>query len=181
MMDGHHDAFLTAKLVFAGPVGAGKSTAIASLAESPPVSTEMPLLDPVSPGKTTTTVALDFATAILDDGTPLFLYGLPGQDHFEFMRGIVLEGAVGALVMLDAREQTIAATCIGWIDAIGAIDRELPLAFGVTHSDVAPGFSLHEVRMAMRERGLAVPVFSVDARDREHMAHLVRALLISLE
>jgi len=175
------DAFLTAKLVFAGPVGAGKSTAIATLAESPPVSTEMPLLDAVSGDKTTTTVALDFATSVLDDGTPLFLYGLPGQDHFEFMRGIVMEGAVGALIMLDARAADIATTCIGWIDALSAIDKQLPVAFGVTHSDLAPEFSLHPVRMAMRERGLAVPVFTVDARDRGHMAHLVRALLTSLE
>lgn len=175
------EAIAIAKLVFAGSVGAGKSTAIASLAESPPVSTEMPMLEGASGNKTTTTVALDFATAILDDGTPLFLYGLPGQDHFEFMRGIVLEGAVGAVIMLDGRSPDIAALCIGWIDAIGNIDRQLPLAFGVTHTELHPSFSLQPVRAAMRERGLAVPVFTVDARNRAQMVHLVRALLLGLE
>lgn len=176
------DGLAIAKLVFAGSVGAGKSTAIATLAETPPVSTEMPMLDatPAS-NKTTTTVALDFATAILDDGTPLFLYGLPGQDHFDFMRGIVLEGAVGALVMVDARVPDMGGLCTGWIDSIHAIDPQLPLAFGVTHSELAPDFSLHDVRSAMRARGLAVPVFTVDARNREQMSHLVRALLMGLE
>jgi signal recognition particle receptor subunit beta len=175
------DYLVIAKLVFAGPVGAGKSTAIATLAETAPVSTEMPLLESASGDKTTTTVALDFATAILDDGTPLFLYGLPGQDHFDFMREIVLEGAVAALVMLDGRSSDISQLCMGWIDAIHAIDRQLPLAFGVTHTELNSAFTLKPLRVAMRARGLAVPVFTVDARDRGEMMHLVRAVLVGLE
>ena len=31
------------KLVFVGPMGAGKTTAITSIADSPPISTDMPI------------------------------------------------------------------------------------------------------------------------------------------
>ena len=169
------------KIVLAGPVGAGKSTAITSLADTPPVSTEMPLTDGRQGNKTTTTVALDFATAILDDGTPLFLYGLPGQDHFSFMRPIVLEGALGALVMLDGRAADVACHCTEWISSIRSIAPGLPMAFGVTHTDMVPGFSIEGVRQAIREFGISVPIFCVDARSRSQMTHLLRAMLVSVE
>lgn len=76
----------TIKLVLAGPVGAGKTTAIRSIADSDPISTEMPLTTGALGDKTTTTVAFDFATIVLDDGTPVMVYGLPGQEHYAFMR-----------------------------------------------------------------------------------------------
>ena len=170
-----------AKLVLAGPVGSGKSTAIASLADTAPVSTEMPLTEGRMGNKTTTTVALDFATAILDDGTPLFLYGLPGQDHFSFMRPIVLEGALGVLVMLDGRDADITSHCAEWIASIRSFEPAMPMAFGVTHTDIAPNFSIEPVRQAIRGCGVSVPVFCVDSRSRSQLAHLLRAMLVSVE
>lgn len=166
-----------AKLVLAGAMGAGKSTAIAALADAPPVSTEMPIVDGIRGSKTTTTVALDFATAMLEDGTPLFLYGLPGQDHLSFMRPIVLEGALGALMMLDGRDPDLPATCQEWLDSLHDHDPALPLAIGITHTDLVGDFSLEPLRALLHERRVRVPAFTVDARDRAQMAHLVRALL----
>lgn len=168
-----------AKLVLAGAMGAGKSTAIASLADAPPVSTEMPMTDGARGAKTTTTVALDFATALLDDGTPLFLYGMPGQDHLSFMRPIVLEGALGVLLMLDGRDPDLPDTCAGWIDSVHGFDATLPLAVGVTHTDLVSDFSLEPLRSLLSERALHVPAFTVDARDRAQMAQLARSLLAS--
>jgi len=101
----------TAKLVFAGAVGAGKTTAIRSIADGAPVSTDVPMTDGAHGDKTTTTVALDFSEVILDDGTPLLVYGLPGQDHFSFMRPIVIKSAIGVIVLLDARDTEIGNRC----------------------------------------------------------------------
>lgn len=166
-----------AKLVFAGSMGAGKTTAISVLADSPPVSTEMPITDAQGGAKTTTTVALDFATTILDDGTPLFLYGLPGQDHFAFMRPIVLEGAIGALILLDGRDQALTEACLEWIRSIHESDPALPIAIGITHTDVSADFSIETIRKLLRAEKRRTPVFTVDARSKEQMVHLVRALL----
>lgn len=168
------------KFVLAGPVGAGKTTTIRSLADCEPVSTEMPLVDGPMGDKTTTTVALDFAPVILDDGTPLFLYGLPGQVHFSHMREIVLKGAVGVILLLDAQGD-IVEDCTHWLTSIREIDAEAPVVVGITKSEVTPDFRMSQVREAIEQCGMPVPAFTFDARDREQAAHLVRALLVSIE
>lgn len=170
----------TIKLVLAGPVGAGKSTTIRSLADTAPVSTEMPMFDGPMGDKTTTTVALDFAPVILSDGTPLFLYGLPGQEHFSHMREIVLKGAVGILLLLSATGDP-AADCNEWIRAIREVDDEVPIVVGITKSDVAPLFDMDALRKTIAQHDTLIPVFTLDARDRAQASHLVRALLVSIE
>ncbi len=167
------------KLVLAGPVGAGKTTTIRSIAQRDPISTEMPLTTGAIGDKTTTTVAMDFASIVLEDGTPLMVYGLPGQDHYAFMRPILLAGALGVLVLLNATDPDLEAQCNTWLDAVLAVDPGMAMVIGITHSERCPGFSMAPVRAAVRRTGRPVPVFTVDARDREQSLHLVRALLVS--
>lgn len=172
--------FDTVKLVLAGPVGAGKSTALRSLADSEPVSTEMPLLDGPMGDKTTTTVALDFATVWLADETPLFVYGLPGQEHFAFMRHIVLEGAFGVVLVLNAADDDCAEQCAEWLTSLREITPDVGIVIGLTHADQAPDFSMGTIRQLLRARGERLPVFTFDAREREETTQLVRALLVGL-
>lgn len=171
----------TLKLVLAGPVGAGKTTAIRAIADSEPISTEMPMTDVRMGDKTTTTVAFDFASIMLDDGTPLMVYGLPGQEHFSFMRPIVMDGAIGVLLVLNATQGDVGAICEHWLSALYAIDPQLAVVIGITHSERLPGFSMGAVRSAIRRCGRVIPAFTFDARDRAQAMHLVRALLLSAQ
>lgn len=173
----HNEAI---KLVLAGPVGAGKTTAIRSIADGEPISTEMPMTEGASGGKTTTTVAFDFASIALDDGPPLLVYGMPGQDHFAFMRPIIMAGAIGGLVVLSARQADLAAECERWLRVMLDLDPGLAIAIGITHSELVPAFSLAPVRAVVRRMGRPIPAFTFDARDREQSMHLVRALLVSV-
>lgn len=169
------------KLVLAGPVGAGKTTTLRSLADTEPVSTEMPLSDGPMGEKTTTTVALDFATVLLDDGTPLQLFGLPGQEHFAHMRDIVMSGAFGVILLLAGDSPDIADHCGHWIDSIAAIDASLPIVIGITRTDKALAFRMDTVRKVLVARSRPMPVFTVDVRSREQAEHLVRALLLQMD
>jgi signal recognition particle receptor subunit beta len=173
----------TIKLVLAGPVGAGKTTAIRSIADGEPVSTEMPLPDGPIGDKTTTTVALDFATVLLDDGQPLFVYGLPGQEHFAFLRPMMLEGALGVILVLDGACADIAAQCRQWLVSLREIDPALAVVVGITRTDVAASFDLGVVREAVRACGASVPIpiLTFDARDPLQTTQLVRALLLQLD
>ena len=166
------------KFVLAGPVGAGKTTALRSLSDTPPVSTEMPLSDGPMGDKTTTTVALDFAAIMLDDGTPLQLFGLPGQEHFSHMRGIILNGALGTIVLLPGDDPDIATQCAHWVRVIGEIDPDLPLVIGITRTDISPHFRMDHVREALVGHSPPIPVLTIDARDREQAAQLIRVLLL---
>lgn len=175
------DQATTAKLVLAGPVGAGKTTAIRSITDHAPISTEMPISDGAMGEKTTTTVALDFATAVLEDGTPLLVYGMPGQERFSFMRPILLQDAFGVVVVLNGRDDDAADQCSYWLKEVAAIDDGLPMVIGITHTDLAPAFSLAPIREAIRNAGVMVPAFTFDARDKAQTTHLIRALLISMQ
>lgn len=168
------------KLVFAGPMGAGKTTAIRSIADTPPISTEMELSEGATAEKSTTTVAFDFAVVMLDDGTPLHVYGMPGQECFAFMRRILLQGAIGVVLVLDGSLASIGSDCSAWLTSLQESDAPPHMVIGITKTDQAPQFSLAEVRCAIRQSRQVIPVFTFDARDTEQTTHLVRALLVSM-
>lgn len=86
------------KLVVAGPVGAGKTTYIQSLSEIPVVDTDEISTEDI--GKETTTVAMDFGMLTLDS-IPIFLFGTPGQDRFDFMWEVLCEGALGLVLLVS--------------------------------------------------------------------------------
>ncbi len=170
-----------AKLVLAGPMGAGKTTAIRSITDTEPVSTEMPLSEGATENKTTTTVALDFANTLLEDGTPLLVYGMPGQERFAFMRPILLQDAFGVIVVLNACDEDIAEQCEHWLRELSAIDDGLAVVVGITHTDRVPTFSIEPIRTAIRAVGNLVPAFTFDARDKAQTFHLLRALLVEMQ
>lgn len=168
------------KLVFAGPMGAGKTTAIRSIADSAPISTEMELSEGATAEKSTTTVAFDFAVVMLDDDTPLHVYGMPGQEYFAFMRRILLQGAIGVVLVLDGSVANIGSECAAWLASLRENDAPTHVVIGITKTDQAAHFSLTEVRSAIRRSGQLIPIFTFDARDAEQTNHLVRALLVSM-
>ena len=73
------------KIIFTGPVGVGKTTAIAALSDDPPVQTDASASDMTQDRKGHTTVAMDYGVIRLDEHTKVHLYGTPGQERFDFM------------------------------------------------------------------------------------------------
>ncbi len=90
------------KIVFTGCVGAGKSTAIRTISESDPLSTEVKSTEKrILQQKPTTTVVMDYGDFILNNGQKIFLYGTPGQRRFDFMSPILTEGASGLIILIN--------------------------------------------------------------------------------
>ena len=67
------------KIIFTGPVGSGKSTAIQAYSGVAPVITDVRPTDMTLSMKDHTTVAMDYGMIQLDDETRVHLYGTPGQ------------------------------------------------------------------------------------------------------
>jgi signal recognition particle receptor subunit beta len=123
------------KLLFEGPFGAGKTTAIRAISNSAPISTGP------EGEKTTTTVAMDYSFINME-GTTVHVYGMPGQDRLAFMRGILMEGAIGAILLLDAAQPSLNDDLQSWLKSLAALSPGPPIVIGLPKPNLHPPPSL---------------------------------------
>jgi len=172
------------KIIFAGPVGAGKTTAISSVSDIMVVGTEAKASDDVAQRKPNTTVAMDYGILNLDGGGKVHLYGTPGQDRFSFMWEILSEGAMGFVILIDSARPDPLADLDFYINAFRKSISKCKdaVVIGVTRTELNPQVDLldrfNERLAAMK---LNIPVFEVDGRQREDVKQMLLALLTLLD
>lgn len=157
------------KIVVAGGFGVGKTTLVGSVSEILPLTTEAVMTEAsvgvddltATPGKVTTTVAMDFGRVSLDSELILYLFGTPGQHRFWFMWDDLVRGAIGAVVLVDTRRLADAFASIDFFD-----DRQLPYVVAVNTFDGVMHHRLEDVREALTIDE-SVPMLGCDARDKE--------------
>jgi len=171
------------KIIISGPIGAGKSTALAAVSDCAPVTTEAHNSRRADADKATTTVALDYGEVALGDGDVLRLYGTPGQERFDFMRQILARGALGFVILLDAQRADPAADLRGFLADFTRDDHQLPCVVGVTKTDLVDNTDRLMSRLYAELDALhrAAPCFSCDVRERGQVLALLDALLALIE
>lgn len=168
------------KIVFTGPPGAGKTTAIAALSDSAPLRTEVGNTDS-GLDKATTTVGLDFGQVDLGEGLRVRLFGTPGQQRFAFMWRIVASQALGLVILIDNRRPQPLADLAIYLDHFAEVLPSMGAVVGVGRSEERPEPSLDAFADALAARGLALPVIAVDVRRREDVLMLVEAVVAQAE
>lgn len=170
------------KIIFSGTVGAGKSTAIAALSDIVPVSTEAVATDDTAKIKKSTTVAMDYGLLYLPGGEKVMLYGTPGQERFSFMWNILAEGGIGLVLLVNNAAPDPLHNLEKYLLAFKTFIANTAVAIGVTHMDKPSAIGLADYRRKVVEitRQPAPAIFRVDARRREDVAMLVKALLYTL-
>jgi len=169
------------KIIFTGPVGAGKTTAITSLSDVPLVKTDEVASDMTKQRKAETTVAMDYGIMNLSDGEKIHLYGTPGQERFDFMWDILTNGGIGLVLLLDNSRTDPFKDMAFFLKSFGDFIQETGVAIGVTQMDLSTRPTIDDYHQHLQTLNIKVPVFSVDAREKKDVSVLVQALMFSLD
>lgn len=169
------------KIIFGGPVGAGKTTAIAAISDIPVVATEARPSDETARLKATTTVAMDYGILNLDGGAKVHLYGTPGQERFSFMWDILSVGGIGFVLLIDDTRPDPLADLDFYLDSFKGLIANSAVVIGLNRIDTKPHPRLYTFQTHLAKRKLNVPLFEVDPRRREDVKVLLLALLAMLD
>lgn len=170
-------------ILFAGPMGAGKTTAIRALSEIDVVSTEATNTDRSTVDKETTTVALDYGEIAIGPDDKVRLYGVPGQRRFDFMWTIMQERAIGLILLVNADTADPAALAIEHFDEFAELAQRGGIVVGVTRTDLAGTAAVDAIHEALVGRlpGVLIPVFTIDPRNSAHMRMALMTLIANIE
>lgn len=168
------------KIVILGSMGAGKSTLVRTVAGGEVVDTDVENTDAVS-AKLATTVAMDYADMALPNGDRIRLYGSPGQTRFSFIWPILLEGASGAVVLLDASAEDALAEIDQYLDTLLEHAAAVPAVVGLTKLDLAPGDTVQGIAAHVASRARGLPVVPLDAREDAQILMLMDILMTQIE
>lgn len=168
------------KILFTGTMGAGKTTAIGAVSETPPVVTDVLNTDS-SHSKSHTTVGLDFGQLTLPNGDRVRLFGTPGQARFDFLWKILVQNALGLVILVDNSRPDPIADLKVYLDGFAEELKHLPCVIGVGRLPSHPSPGLDEYLDEMARRELVLPVLEVDVRQRADVVLLIDTLLAQLE
>lgn len=167
------------KIVVAGAFGVGKTTFVGSVSEITPLTTEG-VITPASkrvddlsgtPDKLRTTVAMDFGRVTLEAGLVLYLFGAPGQHRFWFMWDYLINGAIGAIVLVDTRRLADSFPAVDYFEHV-----KLPFIVAINGFN---GEFKHEVQDVQEALQISehVPVVKCDARQRASTTQTLTTLV----
>tara|TARA_R110001583_G_scaffold33589_1_gene113470 strand:- start:104 stop:646 length:543 start_codon:yes stop_codon:yes gene_type:complete len=173
------------KIIFSGPVGAGKTTAIQTLSDIDVVATEARATDDVKIIKENTTVAMDYGRINLDEKTTVHLYGTPGQERFNFMWEILAQGALGLVLLIDYSVSSVLEDMDTYLTAFSELTKSNAVVIGLTRGDILNNSNNSipwgDINRKLDENKLSIPIFEVDARNKQDMNTLLEALIISID
>lgn len=168
------------KIIFAGSMGAGKTTSIEALSEKEIVKTDVSNTDREAHSKLLTTVGIDYGQINLPPDIKIGLYGTPGQKRFELIWRIVTVGALGAVILIDASGKEAKNELIFYVKHFEESNVR-NIVVGLTHCDIEGAITIDDCYDILVDHNINFPIFEIDARKREDILLIVESLIASVE
>jgi uncharacterized protein len=170
------------KIIFTGPVGAGKTTAISALSDIPTIMTDEAASDMTKDRKQRTTVAMDYGIMQLGEKERIHLYGTPGQERFDFMWDILTQGGLGLVLLIDNSRNEPFRDLHFFLDVFKAFIKSTAVTIGITRMDEKNSPAIDDYHREVSSLGWPpLPILEVDARVKEDVSLLVQSLLYTLD
>jgi signal recognition particle receptor subunit beta len=124
---------------------------------------------------------MDYGVMNLSGGEKIHLYGTPGQERFDFMWDILINGGIGLILLLDNTRVDPFKDMKFFLESFKDFIGETNVAIGVTQMDLSDKPTIDDYHIQLKELGFNNPIFAVDARVRNDVSLLVQSLLYSLD
>ncbi len=170
------------KLLFIGPVGAGKTSAIRAVCDGHHnLETEAKASDMTGLRKATTTVAMDYGCLTLNESEGVQLYGTPGQARFKFMWELLANDlaadCAGIVFLVDNTRNYPMRDLKYYSQEFAELIARKKVILGVTRSDLRDDPTLLEYQKALLEMGFEASGRFIDARKASSVLPLVEELV----
>lgn len=170
------------QVVFVGPFGVGKTTALRAVSDIPVVNTDVASLEacanPELPDKTDTTTGFDYGEWRFVDGSRVSLIGIPGQERFKVMWDVMLPRSSAIVLWLYGNREGQMAECAKWLEALAERKAIARLAVAVTR---VPDAEAERVLTPYRDMiGCYHPLAPVITADPRSKSDVLQAITMAL-
>ncbi len=159
-------------VLIAGPIGAGKTTAIELLGNAGRVE---------AGARDRSDAQVDYGEIALGADELVRLYGVPGGKRFDFMVVAQEQRAFLGLILVRNDSPDPVGDLVALLEEFRELLDRRAVVIGVTHRDIAPEPPRTDYQRVIDERhpGVVVPLFAVYARDRDQLRALLSALPVN--
>ena len=166
------------KILFAGPLGVGVTTAIKTISDIAPAVKSEKLRDAIG---NEVTVKFDYGTLKLETGNQIHLYGAPDRETVKLVRRTLSKNCIGLVLLINNIEIEPVGCMLQYVEYYQALVGREAMAVGLTRYDSTPTPDINEFHIALRERNINIPVFSVNVHEKSDVIILIKALLYNLD
>ena len=174
----------TDRVVFCGPLGVGKTTAVRTVSDVEVANTDVRRAGSrhaaeTSDEKTTTTVGIDYGEWRPAGSTPVAVFGTPGQVRFDTVRASTMSGSLHTVLWLYGHTDYAVDEAEEWLRYLAVQDATVyeRMTVAVTRLE-EPGEhpGLGDFATLLKEFG-DIPVIAADPRDRTDVERVVSTAL----